>query len=242
MKLELFKISAFVAGTLPLLLGTDAAAFPGPPGPPGPPPGGPPHLPAGGPPGLPGGGPPMGLSGPPRGGPPMRPSGPPRGGGFNHPSVPGGGFRGGPGPHAPNLSRPSPGRPGGLAPNGKLAGGGPGPGPRTPSRAPNIARPGPGRPGGLAPNRKLAGGGPGPRGGGPGAEFPSKIQPLPKGAGLGLPSIAGVAALGSIAQGKLPGAGPQGKGFPDLAGKGPSQLVNSAQAPVANQQFWKNWS
>ncbi|MBV9999582.1 MAG: hypothetical protein JO015_10770 [Verrucomicrobia bacterium] len=40
----------------------------------------------------------------------------------------------------------------------------------------------------------------------------------------------------------MPGAGPEGKGFPDLAGKGPSELVNSAHAPVANQQFWKNWS
>jgi len=39
----------------------------------------------------------------------------------------------------------------------------------------------------------------------------------------------------------MPGAGPEGKGFPDLSGKGPGELLNSAQAPVANQPFWKNW-
>ena len=207
MKLKLLKISAFVAGALPLLIGTDAVAFPGPP-----PGGGPPRMPAGGPPRLPGGGgPPMGLSGPPRGGPPMRPSGPPRAGGFNRPAVPGGGFRGGAG----------------------------GPGPHSPSHVPNIARPGHGRPGGLAPNSTLAGRGP--AHGGPGPQFPSKVQPLPKGGGSVLPSFASGAALGSIAQGKLPGAGPEGKGFPDLAGKGPGELLNSAQTPPATQQFWKNW-
>ena len=53
MKLKLFKISAFVVGAFPLLIGMDAIAFPGPP--PGPPPSmgpgaGGPRMPAGGPP------------------------------------------------------------------------------------------------------------------------------------------------------------------------------------------------
>src|SRR5271165_3523763 len=211
MKLALFKISAFVVGAFPLLIETNAMALPGPP--PGPP--------------------------------PRMGSGP---GGFKASSVAGGGFRGGPGgpdfgggpgigrgpdfgggpgisrppnfSRAPNISRPGPSRIGGLAPNGKLAGGGPGP------RTPNITRPGPSRTGGLAPNSKLAGGGPGP-------QFPSKIQSLPKGSGSVLPSIA---------QGNKPGAGPAGKGFPDLSGKGPGELLNRAQAPPDNQQFWKNWS
>src|SRR5271165_4022682 len=186
MKLALFKISAFVVGAFPLLIETNAMALPGPP--PGPPPS-------------------MG----------------PRPGGFMPPSVAGGGFRGGPGigrgpgfgggpgissppnfSRAPNISRPGPSRIGGLAPNGKLAGGGPKP------RTPNITRPGSSRTGGLAPNSKLAGGG-------PGQQFPSKIQSLPKGSGSVLPSIA---------QGHLPGAGPAGKGFPDLSGKGPGELLN----------------
>ena len=100
-----------------------------------------PRMPAGGPPGA--------------GGPRMPAGGPPRAGGFNRPSVPGGGFRGGgafPRPpassRAPNISRPGPSRMGGLAPNGKLAGGGPKP---SPFRAPNISRPGSSRTGGLAP-------------------------------------------------------------------------------------------
>ncbi|MBV8274286.1 MAG: hypothetical protein JO170_03350 [Verrucomicrobia bacterium] len=46
----------------------------------------------------------------------------------------------------------------------------------------------------------------------------------------------------SIAQGNKPGPGPQGKGFPNLSGKGPSELVKRAPEPLANQQFWKNWS
>src|SRR5271165_3069297 len=153
MKLKLFKISAFVVGAFALLVGTEARAQLGPPPPI------PPSLPAGGappmPPSLPAGGPPRIPSG-----------GPPRAGGFNRPSVPGGGFRAG----------------------GSV--------PRPPSRAPNISRPGPSRTGGLAPNSKLAGGGPGP-------QFPSKIQSLPKGSGSVLPSIA---------QGNKPGAGPAGKG------------------------------
>jgi hypothetical protein len=64
----------------------------------------------------------------------------------------------------------------------------------------------------LAPNGKLAGGG------NNRLQLPSKIQSLPKGNGSVLPSIA---------QGKQPGPGPQGKGFPDLSGKGPNPLVNS---------------
>src|SRR5271166_3553577 len=208
MKLALFKISAFVVGAFPLLIETNAMALPGPP--PGPPPS-------------------MGA-------------GP---GGFMPPSVAGGGFRGGPGgpdfgggpgissppnfSRAPNISRPGPSRIGGLAPNGKLAGGGPKP------RTPNITRPGSSRTGGLAPNSKLAGGG-------PGQQFPSKIQSLPKGSGSVLPSVASGAALGSIDQGPLPGAGPAGKGFPDLSGKGPGELGSRAPEPLANQQFWKNWS
>jgi hypothetical protein len=112
MKLKLLKISAFVVGFIPLLIETTAMALPGPP--PGPPPN-------------------MG----------------PRPGGFMPPSVAGGGFRGGPGfgggpdigrgsgfgggpgisrppnfSRVPNISRPGPSRIGGLAPNGKLAGGG----------------------------------------------------------------------------------------------------------------------
>src|SRR5271166_2679546 len=182
MKLALFKISAFVVGAFPLLIETNAMALPGPP--PGPPPS-------------------MG----------------PRPGGFMPPSVAGGGFRGGPG-----IGR------------GPGFGGGPGISrPPNFSRASNISRPGPSRIGGLAPNGKLAGGG-------PGQQFPSKIQSLPKGSGSVLPSVASGATLGSIAQGHLPGAGPAGKGFPDLSGKGPSELVNRAPEATANQQFWKNWS
>jgi hypothetical protein len=203
MKLKLLKISAFVIGALPLLIGTDAIAFPGPP--PGPPP----------------------SMGPPAGG-------------FMPPSVAGGGFRGGaaigrgpdfgggPGISRPpnfsraqNISRPEPRRIGGLAPNSKLAGGGPKP------RTPNITRPGSSRTGGLAPNSKLAGGG------NNRLQLPSKTQSLPKGNGSVLPSIA---------QGKQPGPGPQGKGFPHLSGKGPGELGNRAPEPLANQQFWKNWS
>src|SRR5271157_272959 len=182
MKLALFKISAFVVGAFPLLIETNAMALPGPP--PGPPPS-------------------MG----------------PRPGGFMPPSVAGGGFRGGPG-----IGR------------GPGFGGGPGISrPPNFSRAPNVSRPGPSRPGGLAPNSKLAGGG-------PGQQFPSKIQSVPKGSGSVLPSFASGAALGSIAQGHLPGAGPAGKGFFYLSGKGPSELVNRAPEATANQQFWKNWS
>jgi len=40
----------------------------------------------------------------------------------------------------------------------------------------------------------------------------------------------------------MPGAGPEGKGFPDLSGKGPSELLNKTPEPLANQEFWKNWS
>src|SRR5271157_6124508 len=256
MKLALFKISAFVVGAFPLLIETNAMALPGPP--PGPPPS-------------------MG----------------PGPGGFMPPSVAGGGFRGGPGgpdfgggpgigrgpdfgggpgisrppnfSRAPNISRPGPSRIGGLAPNGKLAGGGPKP------RTPNITRPGSSRTGGLAPNSKLGGGG------NRQPQFPSTVQSLPKGSGSVLPSIAqgkqpgpgakqpgpgpqgkgfpdlsgkgpnqlvnsGLGATPLISQGKLPGAAPEGKGFPDLSGKGPGELLNRAQAPPDNQQFWKNWS
>ena len=168
---------------------------------PGPPPG-PPSMPAGGPPGG--------------GGPRMPEGGPPGAGGFNRPSVPGGGFRGGgvprpqTPPRAPNISRPGTGRMGGLAPNSTLAGGRPKP--QAPARAPNISRPGSGLTGGLTPNSKLAGGG------NKQPQLPSKVQSLPKGSGSVLPSIV---------QGRQPGPGPQGKGFPDLSGKVPNQLVNS---------------
>src|SRR5271165_2334179 len=219
MKLALFKISAFVVGAFPLLIETNAMALPGPP--PGPPPS-------------------MGA-------------GP---GGFMPPSVAGGGFRGGPGgpdfgggpgigrgpdfgggpgisrppnfSRAPNISRPGPSRIGGLAPNGKLAGGGPKP------RTPNITRPGSSRTGGLAPNSKLGGGG------NRQPQFPSTVQSLPKGSGSVLPSIAQGKQPGPGA--KQPGPGPEGKGLPDLSGKGPGELLNRAQAPPENQQFWKNWS
>src|SRR5271165_3704003 len=207
MKLKLFKISAFVVGAFPLLIGPDAMALPGPP--PGPPP----------------------SMGPGVGGPRMPAGGPPGAGGFNRPSVPGGGFRGGgvprpqTPPRTPNISRPGSSRMGGLAPNSKIAGGGPKL--QAPSRAPNISRPGSSLTGGLAPNSKLAGGG------NKQPQLPSTVQSLPKGSGSVLPSIA---------QGKLPGAGPEGKGFPDLSGKGPGELLNRAQAPPENQQFWKNWS
>src|SRR5271165_375895 len=197
MKLKLLKISAFVVRAFPLLIGTSAVALPGPP--PGPPPS-------------------MG----------------PRPDGFMPPSVAGGGFRGGPGfgggpgisrppdfSRAPNISRPGPSRIGGLAPNSRLAGGGPKP------PTPNITRPGSSRTGGLAPNSRLAGGG------NNRLQLPSNIQSLPKGNGSVLPSIV---------QGKQPGPGPQAKGFPDLSGKGPRELGNRASEPLANQQFWKNWS
>ncbi len=183
----------------------------------------------------------MALPGPPPGPPPSMG---PRPGGFMPPSVAGGGFGGGPGigrgpgfgggpgisrppnfSRAPNISRPGPSRIGGLVPNGKLAGGGPKPG--ASSRPPNISRPGSGRTGGLVPNSKLGGGGNNRQ------QLPSKIQSLPNGNGSVLPSIA---------QRKQPGPGPQGKGFPDLSGKGPGEPGNRAPEPLANQQFWKNWS
>src|SRR5271165_4243558 len=172
MKLALFKISAFLVGAFPLLIETNAMALPGPP--PGPPPS-------------------MG----------------PRPGGFMPPSAAGGGFRGEPGigrgsdfgggpgisrppnfSRAPNISRPGPSRIGGLAPNGKLAGGGPKP--QAPSRAPNFSRPGSSLTGGLAPNSQLA------RGGNKQPQLPSTVQSLRKGSGSVLPSFA---------QGKQPGPG-----------------------------------
>jgi hypothetical protein len=247
MKLSLFKISAFVVGAYPLMVGTNAMAFPGPPP-------APPSLPAGGPPRIPSGGFPGG--------------GPPRGGGFNRPSVPGGGFGGGgggPRPQAPsrgpNISRPGSNGSAGLAPKTNLAGGAPKP--QIPSRAPNISRPGSSRPGGLAPNSKLAGGA------NKQPQLPSKVQSLPKGNGSVLPSIAqgnkpGPGAQGNgfpnlsgkgpglvnsalgagsgFASGKMLGPAPDGKGLPDLSGKGPSELFNKAPEPLANQEFWKNWS
>jgi hypothetical protein len=79
----------------------------------------------------------------------------------------------------------------------------------------------------LAPSSKLGGGGSNR------LQLPSKIQSLPKGNGSVLPSIA---------QGKQPGPGPQGNGFPHLSGKGPGELGNRAPEPLANQQSWKNWS
>ena len=236
MKSTLFKISAFLFGAFPLLLGTDVIALPGPPP-------APPSMPAGGPPRIPSGG-------------------PPRAGGFNRPSVPGGGFRAAGGvprspSRGPNISRLGSSRMGALAPNSELAGGGPKP------RTPNVCRPGPSRTGGLAPTSKLAGGG------NKQPQLPSKVQSLPKGSGSVLPSIAqgnksgpgpqgkgfpdlsgkgpGLvnSALGAgsgFALGKMLGAGPEGKGLPDLAGKGPSELLNKAPEPLANQEFWKNWS
>src|SRR5271166_1311180 len=144
----------------------------------------------------------MALPGPPPGPPPSMGPGP---GGFMPPSVAGGGFRGGPG--GPDFG----GGPGiGRGPD---FGGGPGISrPPNFSRAPNISRPGPSRTGGLAPNSRLAGGG------NKQPQLPSTVQSLPKGSGSVLPSIA---------QGKQPGPGPQGRGFPDLSGKGPNHLVNS---------------
>jgi len=224
MKLALFKISAFVVGAFPLLIGTEVIAFPGPPpAPPSLPAGGPPRMPPGG---FPGGGPPRagGLPG----------GGPPRAGGFNRPSVPGGGFRGGGAPR-----------------------------PQTPPRAPNTSPLGSGRMGGLAPKSNLAGGG------NKQPQFPSKVQSLPQGSGSVLPSLAQGNKPGPGPQGKgfpdisgkgpglvnsalgtgsgfgltkMLGAGPDGKGFPDLSGKGPSELFNKTPGPLANQEFWKNWS
>ena len=232
MKSTLFKISAFLFGAFPLLLGTDVMALPGPPPVP-------PSMPAGGPPRIPSGG-------------------PPRAGGFNRPSVPGGGFRAAGGvprspSRAPNISGPGSSRMGGLAPNSKLAGGGLKP------RTPNISWPDPSRTGGLAPNSKLAGGG------NMQPQLPSKVQSLPKGSGSVLPSFAqgnqpgpgpqgkgfpdlsgkGPGLLSSasgagsgLALGKMLGAGPVG--LSDLSGKGPSELLNKAPEPLANQEFWKN--
>jgi hypothetical protein len=222
MKLKLFKISAFVVGAFPLLIEANAMALPGPPpGPPpsmGPPPGGfmPPSV-AGG--GFQGG----------------FPSGP-GGGGPGGPRIGRGpGFGGGPGisrppdfSRAPNISRPGPSRIGGLAPNGKFAGGRPKP------PTPDITRLGSSRTGGLAPNSKLG------AGGNNRLQLPSTIQSLPKGSGSVLPSIAQAKMPGPGA--KRPGPGPEGKGFPDVSGKGASQLVNRAPEATANHQFWKNWS
>jgi hypothetical protein len=157
---------------------------------------------------------------------------------------------------------------GGLAPHNKLAGGAPTP--QAHSRAPNISQPGSSRMGGLAPHNKLAGGGnrqpqfPSkvqslPKGSG--SVLPSIAQgkqpglgpkqPGPGPQGKGFPDLSGkgpgllTGGLGAtplISQGKLPGAGPEGKGLHDLTGKGPDQLLNKAPEPLANQQFWKNWS
>ena len=96
-------------------------------------------------------------------------------------------------------------------------------GPST-SRAPNISRPGSGRTGGLVPNSKLAGGG------NNRPQLPSKIQSLPKGSGSVLPSIA---------QGKQPGPGPQGKGFPDLSGKGPGEQETERRSHLLTSSFGK---
>ena len=38
------------------------------------------------------------------------------------------------------------------------------------------------------------------------------------------------------------GAGPDGKGLPNISANGPSELFNKAPEPLANQEFWKNWS
>jgi hypothetical protein len=211
-----------VLGAFPLLIGTDAMAFPGPPP-------APPSMPAGGgPPRLPAGGAPR-----------MGPSGFPRGG-FNRPSVPGGGFRSGgavPRPQtpsrAPNISRPGPGRTGGLAPNGKLAGGG-NSHPQFPSTVqslpkasrsvlPSIAQ-------GKQPGPRAKQLGPGPQGKG----FPDFSG---KGSGL---LNSGLSAGSGFALGKM--VGPEGKGLPNISGNGPSELFNKAPEPLANQEFWKNWS
>ena len=223
MKLKLIKIGAFVFGAFPLLIGTDAMAFPGPPL-------APPRMPAGGgPPRLPAGGAPR-----------MGPGWPPRGGGFNRPSVPGGGFRGGGAvprlqtpSRAPNISRPGPGRTGGLAPNGKLAGGGNSQ-PQFPSTVqylpkgsgsvlPSIAQ---GKQPGLGAKQL----GPGPQG---------KRFPDFSGKGSGLLN-SGLSAGSGFALGKM--VGPEGKGLPNISGNGPSELFNKAPEPLANQEFWKNWS
>jgi len=212
-----------VFGAFPLLIGTDAMAFPGPPL-------APPRMPAGGgPPRLPAGGAPR-----------MGPGWPPRGGGFNRPSVPGGGFRGGGAvprlqtpSRAPNISRPGPGRTGGLAPNGKLAGGGNSQ-PQFPSTVqylpkgsgsvlPSIAQ---GKQPGLGAKQL----GPGPQGKG----FPDFSG---KGSGL---LNSGLSAGSGFALGKM--VGPEGKGLPNISGNGPSELFNKAPEPLANQEFWKNWS
>ncbi|MBV8585912.1 MAG: hypothetical protein JO308_06465, partial [Verrucomicrobia bacterium] len=34
----------------------------------------------------------------------------------------------------------------------------------------------------------------------------------------------------------------EGKGLPDLSGKGPNELFSKAPGPLANQEFWKSWS
>jgi hypothetical protein len=255
MKLKLFKISAVLVSAFPLLIETNATALPGPPpGPPptmGPPPGG--FMP----PSVAGGGFQGGFPGGPGGG---LPGGFPGGPGIGR----GPGFGGGSGisrppnfSRAPNISRPGPSRIGGLAPNGKFAGGRPKP----PTQ--NITRLGSSRTGGLAPNSKLAAGGTNR------LQLPSKIQSLPKGSGSVLPSIAQGNKLGPGPQGKgfpglsgkgpglansalgagsgfglsrMVGAGPNAKGFPDISGKGPSELFNKTPEPLVNQEFWKNWS
>ncbi|MBV8484620.1 MAG: hypothetical protein JO077_17370 [Verrucomicrobia bacterium] len=231
MKLRFFKKSALVVGAFPLLIGIDAMALPGPPP-------APPRMPAGGL--APGGGLPPG-GGFPGGGLP-RGGGPPPTGGFNRPSAPGGGF----------------------------CGGGGGPGPQSLSRAPNISRPGSSRPGGLAPKSNLAGGGnkqpqlPSkvqflPKGSGSvlpsiaqgNKPAPGAKQPGPGLQGKGFPDLSGKSpglvngALGAgagFSPGKMLGTGSEVKGLPDLSGKGPSELFNKAPEPLANQEFWKNWS
>src|ERR1700747_2896279 len=222
MKLKLIKIGAFVFGAFPLLIGTDAMAFPGPPL-------APPRMPAGGgPPRLPAGGAPR-----------MGPGWPPRGGGFNRPSVPGGGFRGGGAvprlqtpSRAPNISRPGPSRTGGLAPNGKLAGGGNSQ-PQFPSTVQSLPK------GSRSVLPSIAQG----KQPGPGAK---QLRPGPQckgfpdfsGKGSGLLN-SGLSAGSGFALGKM--VGPEGKGLPNISGNGPSELFNKALEPLANQEFWTHW-
>jgi hypothetical protein len=151
-----------------------------------------------------------------------------------------------------------------LAPNGKFARG------ELKPRTPNITRPGSSRTGGLAPDSKLGGGGnnrlqlpskiqslpkengsilpsiargkqpgPGPKQLGPGPQ--GKGFPDFSGKGSGLLNSA-LSSGSGFGLGKMVGAGPEGKGLPNISADGPRELFNKAPEPLANQEFWKNWS
>ena len=213
MKLALFKIPVFVVGAFPLLIGMDAIAFPGPP------PGPPPSM-----------GPGPGVGGPrmPAGGPPAPADRVCLQAGLHAPAdsiahrCPAGSavgvFPATARLFAPDISGQALAGWEAWLRTASLRAAGPTAGPS----APDISRSGSNLTGGLAPNSKLAGGGNNQ------PQLPSTVQSLPKGSGSVLPSVA---------QGMLPGAGPEGKGFPDFSGKGPGELQTERRRHLITSSF-----